>query len=216
VTDDVDAIRARLARGDTTARDALIAAARAEPLESAALLGDVGAEWTIEPLAALARHPDTSIRNEAIIGLGRTNRVQAVPALLAALEDPDPERRDDARVSLVGLLGRDIVEHLAGDGADEAGEVDKARAWWSANEGRFPEDVAIYWGKPLSIETAVRELEASRPEVIRARLRMILNWVGAELTSSSPEARVKAMRRWWDANRDRFVEGRRYFQGHLL
>jgi len=214
VTRPLASVRARLSHGDSTARAALIAAVDEDPLEAAALLGDVGAAWTIEPLAELARHPDPSIRNEAIIGLARTNSALAIPPLLCALEDPELERRDDARVALVSLIGSEIVDHLADEGDDDPGERARAETWWRGNKHRFADDVAIHRGSPLSIEAAVEELEVSRPEVIGARLDTIQNWVGSDVEGDTPAAKVKAMRVWWDQNRERFVDGRRYFQGH--
>ncbi len=212
--DPITAARDLARRGMPGARELLLAALPARKLEAAELLGRVGAEWVIEPLVSLLNDPDPSVRSDAILGLARTNRVAAVPTLVEMLGDLEPERREDARVGLLRLVGGDLAEQLAVDDGDP-GEVERVRAWWAANQHRFPPDVAIFEGEPLAIDRDIALLETASPSIVEQLVDEIQNWVGADLPAGTPEEQAAYLRAWWPTHRERFVPGRRYYYGRL-
>jgi HEAT repeat protein len=212
----LDAAWSLAQRGDFSGRDVMIEALESEPLTAAEMLGRIGAPWSVDALSTLLRHPDPGVRNEAILGLARTNRTAAVPALIDALEDPDEERREDARVALVSLVGPRIAQVLASDGASLPGERRAALDFWRQNAPQFPGDVAIFEGRPLAIGEVLAEAERSSPAVAEALIDLILIWSGAQLSEGTTAERLQELRAWWDANRARFQTGRRYFFGHLV
>jgi hypothetical protein len=198
-------------RGAPGARELLIAALPERKLEVAELLGRIGAPWAVEPLASLLHDPDPDVRGEAILALARTNQTSAVPILVGALADP--ERREDARVGLMRLLGGEVADQLSTEG-DDPDEADRVRAWWAANEHRFPPDVAIFEGAPLAIDPDVALLATASPSILGQLVDEIQNWVGADLPDGTPAEQAAWLRAWWPANRDRFAIGRRYYYGH--
>jgi hypothetical protein len=200
-------------RGAPGARELLISALPERKLEVAELLGRIGAAWAVEPLASLLHDPDPDVRSEAILALARTNQTSAVPWIVAALGDPEPERREEARVGLMRLLGGEIADQLSTEG-DDPDEADGVRAWWAANEHRFPPQVAIFEGAPLAIDPDVALLATASPSILGQLIDEIQNWVGADLPDGTPAEQAAWLRTWWPANRDRFAIGRRYYYGH--
>lgn len=181
--------------------------------EAAGHLAKIGPSWAIGPLARRLGDPQSTVRNDSILALGETNHVGAVPHLIAALEDEDLERREDARVSLVGLLGdgirlvmAEMEEHIE----DEAG---KALAWWKENERRFPPAIRYVAGTPLDVGHLVSEIAVDSPQVIDIDLDRLTTWTGEDFGTSETPGVVQTWRQWWAKNAPRFPKGKRYYWG---
>jgi hypothetical protein len=201
--------------GDFCGRDALIEALKADdPAHAANVLGRIGAPWALGPVAALLGHPDTTVRNEAIFALARTSRAAAVPLLLGALADPDPERREDARVALISLVGPGIAGALNATGDEDEGEIERAKAWWEQNRSLYPEAVALRDGEPLSIGDLMAELDRASPEVQSSIIDEIQTFTGAPLPDADPVRQADSLREFWRSRGADFEVGKRYFFGH--
>ncbi len=182
---------------------------------AAFLLGQIGPSWAIEPLATRLRDPVSAVRNEVVFALLGTRRAAAVPLLIRALEDPDPDRREDARVALVTLLGKPMAAVLAEMEEEVPDEAGQARAWWKANAARFPGDGAWDAGEPLSIERWIRELGKASPETVEILNDRLADWTGEDpaFGAEGQAAAAAAWRAWWRKHGSRFPAGRRYFWG---
>jgi VWFA-related protein len=87
--------------------------ARPRLLEGAGLLGRVGDERAIDPLAALLERGPAEARVVAARSLGELGLSQGIPPLRTALADPAPEVRGAALRSIVAIAGagaRPLVE----------------------------------------------------------------------------------------------------------
>lgn len=90
-------------------------------------LGKTRADGVENVLSNAASHDDWRIRGAAIVGLGHLYRAQAVPALLAALGDPEPLVARSAHEGLKKALRQpDMVE-----------SEDAWTDWWAENEKKM-------------------------------------------------------------------------------
>lgn len=86
---------------------------RAEPiLKTAAILGAIGDERSVEPLTALLSHKKPDIAVAAALALGAIQSASAVgPLFQAAVDSPQPGVRDEAEKALI-RIGRSAVSAL--------------------------------------------------------------------------------------------------------
>ncbi len=183
--------------------------------KAAGILGTIGAAWTIAPLASRLSDPFFEVRREAILGLGRTHDIAAVPFLIQALSDEDPERREDAVVALDDVLGREIYEQLDLE-EDEDGSQARAdaEAWWRDNAHRFDPNIRYDRGEPTSIARWIAELRTQSPEVVEMIVMRLEDWTGERLGGEGQDEIASRWEAWWRDNEARFPPGRRYFYGH--
>src|SRR5262245_25895757 len=74
----------------------------------------IGFSAAIEPLSRMAVGDQVSDnRNQAIYALAAIGRPAVVPVLIAALDDADTERRQDARTALYRVVGKGVLPFLA-------------------------------------------------------------------------------------------------------
>ena len=93
-------------------------------------LGEVDDPAVIEHLIPVLRDPDVFVRMAGARALEKRGAMDAVPALIDALEDPEAAVREAAFVALNSLTGRDFrFDPLAGD-SDRAKRVKAWRDWW--------------------------------------------------------------------------------------
>lgn len=212
------AARSLAEQGSIAGRPALLAALDHDQEwvreQAVGILGAIGASWTIAPLASRLSDPFYGVRRDAILGLGQTHHVAAIPPLIQALSDDDAERREDAAVALGGVLGREISSVLDPDGDDPAQDREDAEAWWQENARRFDPDVRYDRGEPASIGRWIGELRARSPEVIQVIVMRLEDWTGASLGGEGRDEIASLWEAWWRDNEPRFPPGRRYFHGH--
>ncbi len=99
-------------------------------LETARILGRIGDDRALDPLAALLREGATGARLAAAEALGELGLTTGIPALRAALADPAPEVRLASARSIVAIAGpaaRQVIEaYIAAE--TDPGLQDAARA----------------------------------------------------------------------------------------
>jgi HEAT repeat protein len=119
------------ANGPEAAVDALVGLLRDPAWEVAVVaavsLGKTRAPDALAPLADLAgESEDWKMRGAAVVGLGHLYLKEAIPHVIAALEDEDPVVRRTALEVLVSIAGRRLDP-----------DVDAWTAWWTENERRL-------------------------------------------------------------------------------
>ena len=191
-------------------------------LRAAWLNGRVGSPQAMAGVADLARHdPVSAIRNQAMFALVGIGRPAVVPVLAAALGDPDPGRRDDARTALYRLLGHSVIRLLADeDEQDQADPREPARvmAWWGARSGQFDPELVYFRAEPASPGVFIGQVEARRHDAVPdAILNALSDWTGQDFGRRLPLSEtVGKWQSWWTANREHYAAGRRYFHGYLV
>ena len=79
---------------------------------AAQAMGELAADWALEPLIAALGDADPAVRGEAARALGRLSNGAAVPELIALLSDPVPRVRAEALGTLAALEDARTVPHL--------------------------------------------------------------------------------------------------------
>ncbi len=83
------------------------------------------------------RSPVTTDRVNAILGLRNLESKDAIPALLAMLNDPDAQVRQVAHFALQGLTGQKFKLPADASRAEFARTAEQWRAWWRENSATF-------------------------------------------------------------------------------
>ena len=94
------------------------------------VLGRVGDERALDPLAAALREGPAEARVAAAAALGDLGLTRGIPALRASLADPAPDVRRVAVLSIVAIAGpaaREVIEAYIATETDP-GLKDSARA----------------------------------------------------------------------------------------
>jgi hypothetical protein len=93
----------------------------------------------LKPLVgALRAHPDFYVRLGAATALGQMEALDAVPALIDALDDKDQLVRTAAAEALYGTTGHTDIRFGASDPREERLQTMEVwRTWWQANEERL-------------------------------------------------------------------------------
>jgi putative thioredoxin len=87
-------------------------AARGEREEALQVLADVGGSFAADGLAARLRLEDTPELKDAFAALDQGETERGLDSLISAIPSTeDPDRRDDLRRSVVGVLDELGVEH---------------------------------------------------------------------------------------------------------
>ena len=170
----------------------------------------IGAYWCIKPLAEMLESEEESLRSEAILGLMDTGLKNTIDYIIKGLDDEDDEVQEDARISLISVLGYDVSENFDEDDENESGNV---RKWWEQNHHLYDSGVCYYFGEPHTLKTWVQELldGGEGNEAILTRLEF---WTGENFGDDPNEQTAKRWSDWWTNNQHRFETGRRYFYGH--
>ncbi len=121
-------------------------------------------EW----LEAGLRDPLPRNRLAAIRGLQSLATADAVPGLMAALEDREEGVRAGANAALLEVTGRDDGFDPSASEQERLVAVSRWEAWWAENKGRRPMD---WWEAALLSD----EVPANRAEAAR-RLGKIKDW----------------------------------------
>ena len=79
---------------------------------AAQAMGELAADWALEPLSAALGDADLAVRAEAARALGRLGNAMAVPELIAVLSDPDQRVRAEALGALAALGDARAIPHL--------------------------------------------------------------------------------------------------------
>lgn len=171
---------AELATGDSDVRIML-----------APIVGESGHPDAIPALARLALGDDTNVATAAVIGLGRSNRREAVAPLIGLLAGADPWMMFPAVESLGELGDPAAVEHLAGKLDDPLLHAPVLDALVGIGGDRGARVVAdrLFAGGPL------------RPDLVNALVRIGSAPAVPALASRSRLAAVAAFRRAWDPTR---------------
>jgi putative thioredoxin len=98
-------------RGDATVALAKLLAARGEREEALEVLGNVAGSFAAEGLAARLRLDGDPVLAEAFAALDAGEVERALELLIEAIAASDPERREDLRKVVVGVLDELGVEH---------------------------------------------------------------------------------------------------------
>ena len=208
--------------GDFSGLDVLVAALASDDAEvrikAAYYCERIGFPAAIGPLSRMAAEDSESHnRNQAIYALVGVGRPAVVPALVAALNDPDGERREDARTALYRLLGRDVLPLLSdeewGDGRDPD-EAERVAEWWRKAEANFDPGLVYYMGEPASPGLFIEQLKQTQTSLPDALLNPLSDWTGEDFGQQPLPKVISRWEKWWGANREKYVPGRRYFYGH--
>ena len=179
-------------------------------------LSSAGSAWRLEqllegtyaPLEEL--RPDRATRAElrtlSARGLGRFGRYRSIPALLTALDDPQPSVREAAR----GALRHLTTQRAEGDQRDAAAVAKAWRAWWARDAGEKEADWhhagfrAAGFDVPFQTWTwgAVPALVAAaggRDEVGWTAHRLLVRIAkrGAPPWHPDPDIRAARWKAWW-------------------
>jgi len=76
-------------------------------------------------------------RMNAILGLKNSGTKEVIPALLAALNDPEPQVREVANFALEGLTGHKVAGPATPSLQEPSHIADNWRAWWREHAGSF-------------------------------------------------------------------------------
>jgi hypothetical protein len=188
--------------------------------EAAGVCERIGFSAAVEPLSRMATSdPDTDARNQAIYALVAVGRTAAVPPLIAVLDDPDYERRQDSRTALYRVLGRDVFSVLADeDGgpdpdSEESGRVTK---WWQSRKNRYQADRVYAFGELASPAVFIEEIKKVPVPLPDAHLNALRDWTGQDFGQTPLRKVIHKWEKWWAEHRDRYEPGRRYFYGHSV
>jgi hypothetical protein len=191
-------------------------------IKAAAAAERIGSPGLVEPLADMALHDDQSPnRNQAIYALAGIGTAAVVPVLAEALNDPDPERREDARTALFRVLGGQVLP-LFPDVDDEEGdttgstEASQLLRWWSDHSADFDDQLTYFLGRPASLARIVEEIKRRSPGVPDAYLEMLGDWTGQYFGREPLSEMLANWRRWLADHGGDYEAGRRYFHGHRL
>lgn len=186
-------------------------------LQAAACCEKVGFPSAADRLMEMATSDsETDNRNVAMYALVAIGLPKVVSALIAALDDEDPDRRDDARAALYQILGRDVLP-LTADGM-EADPEERARvaSWWGTRRSKLDPDRAYGYGELASPGVFIAQLQAVKSGVPDVLLNALRNWTGQDF-GDKPLSKVRAQwKQWWEANASRYEAGRRTFHGHRV
>lgn len=178
----------------------------------------IGFSTAIEPLSYMVAHDSMSDnRNQAIFALVGIGRPAVVPALIAALDDEEDDRREDARVALYRVVGKDILQLLADDDGGDArdpAESGQVAAWWQTQSARFDPALVYAMGELASPGLFIRQLKTTRTSLPDAILNALHDWTGNDLGQSPLPEVIAKWEKWWTKNDVNYEEGRRYFYGH--
>jgi hypothetical protein len=83
------------------------------------------------------RSPDPNDRVSAILGLRNLENKDSIPALIAMLNDSDPQVRQVANFALQRLTGKTIKLPSSATAAESGRVAREWHAWWRENGGRF-------------------------------------------------------------------------------
>jgi HEAT repeats len=210
--------------GDFSGIDTIVSALANEDgevrIKAAFYCQRIGCAAAIAPLTRMATSDSLSDnRNQAIYALVGIGRPAGVPAIIAALDDAEPERRDDARTALYRLFGKPVLPVLT-DEVDEGGRDEEERAgvaaWWQAQSARFDPELVYFMGKPASPGVFIHELKTTKTLLPDAILGALGDWTGQDF-GQAPRSKVTAKwEKWWAADRSHYEAGRRYYYGHRV
>jgi HEAT repeats len=184
-------------------------------LQAAVMLGNIGASWAITPLGELLADGESYVRNEVINALADIARAGVVPWLIKALQDDDEERREDARVCLVRVLG-DAVPIMSDIEVEDKDEAARVAVWWKKESGYFFDSLCYYRGELISLGNWIGNLKNTFPEHIELLVHRLHIWTGLELGAPSSPDLYARWESWWKENSENFKTGHRYFYGHLI
>jgi hypothetical protein len=107
----------------------------------------------VELLSAAAKDVRWQVRASAVLGLGRTGRAAAVPALIGALKDADGRTQDDIRAALLSITGKNFPP-----------VAERWEEWWATASATFrgPKDPKPEGGETAAAETG--PADAGTPE----------------------------------------------------
>ncbi len=180
----------------------------------------IGFSAAIEPLSHMvADDPVSDNRNQAIFALAGIGRPAVVSALITALADDDAERREDARVALYRVIGKDVLRLLAdedGGSARDPTESRRVAAWWQAQSVRFDLALVYAMGDLASPGVFIRQLRATRTALPDAILNALRDWTGNDFGQSPLPKVIAKWEKWWAKNGTNYEAGRRYFYGHRV
>jgi hypothetical protein len=204
--------------GEETILRGLVDDDREVRIKAASYCGQVGFAHAVEPLIRMATSDrESHNRNQAMYALVGVGRIRGVAGLIEALKDEEEERRGDARTSLYRLLGRSVVALLADDFELDAAEPVRLAAWWQQKEAAFDPALVYAAGDPTSPGGFIEQLKKMRRnDVPEATLDALECWTDVRFGGMSRKKLIAAWEKWWDAQRERYQTGCRYFYGHRV
>ncbi len=81
--------------------------------------------------------PQASDRMNAILGLKNAGEIEVIPALLAALDDPEAQVRQVANFALEGVTGHQVAVSANPTREESKHVASDWHAWWRAHAGNF-------------------------------------------------------------------------------
>ncbi len=198
--------------------DALTHADASVRLRAAYVCQRIGSASAVAPLSKMATSdPASENRNQAICALATIGALDAVPALIAALDDEDGERREDARAALYQLLG-DAVLRLTADEVDgpDPAERERVADWWQQHEAGFDPALVYAFGEPASPAVFIRRIKSARSMLPDAYLDALRDWTGQDFGQKPLTKTIAKWDAWWEAHAGDYARGRRYFYGRAV
>jgi HEAT repeat protein len=221
---ELESALAQAQQGDFSGLDTIVDALTSENgevrIKAAYYCQRIGFSAAIEPLSRMALDdPVSDNRNQAIFALVGIGRAGVVPVLISALDDEDVERREDARVALYNVLGKDVLSLLG----DEEGGVDRDLAetlrlatWWETHAARFEPERVYSVGELASPGTFIGQLKAAQTSLPDAILDALCDWTGEDFGNAPLKTVITKWERWWSKNSGSYEPGRRHFFGHVV
>jgi hypothetical protein len=174
----------------------------------------IGFPAAIGNLARMATGDEASEnRNQAIYALAGVGRPAVVSTLISALNDEEPERREDARTALYYVLGKQVMPLLSDEFEEDPEEASGAADWWKEESGNFDKSQVYFMGEVAGPGSFIEELKVERPAVPDAFLASLNYWTGEDFGEEPFAEVVSKWDEWWDKNRQNYEAGRRYFYG---
>jgi HEAT repeat protein len=191
--------------GDFAGRETMIASLAGDDegvaIKASEMLGHIGASWAVKPLAARISDVDSGVRSRVIFALIDVARPAVAPALIRALDDPDEERSEDARVGLFQVLGEKVP--ISEDGGDPE-ESQRIAEWWRRASAEFDPSLVYYRGRPAFLGEWIIAMKTASPA--------FLEWVGERLLWWTADRWAE----WWKTNAPYYPPGQRFFYGHRV
>jgi len=149
----------------------------------------------------------SEIRRSVLRALSYLGAREAIPVLLDAAGDEDPDVANDALVRFADVTG---AAYFNPD------QLADARAWWESSASEFQSGICYRLGKPIRVSDVIARVGGRRRRAALAELKVI---TGMDFSAPwyAPEAERDERGRaeaWWRENGHRFEAGQLYKFGY--
>jgi hypothetical protein len=121
------------------------------------------------------------------------------------------------RAALYQLVGKDVLPLLSDEESGDERDYDESERvaeWWRKTAGNFDSDRVYSMGEPASLGVFIEQLKRTQSSLPDAILNRLSDWMGQDFGQEPLPEVILKWEKWWDANQDKYIPGRRYFYGH--